>query len=338
MSILSGVWRGIAVLPSAFCLIFTTVSFAQAPAGLPGGYPNKPVHVIVGAAPGGGTDISARLVSKYLGDRWGQQFVVENKVSNVGSVMALDYLAKQKPDGYQLQVAVGSTYLNAVLVTKLPYDVLKAFDTIAQFTRGPQVLAVTNSIPVNSVREFIEYVRKNPDKLNFGSSGAGSSAHIAAEYFKHEAGGLVMQHIPYKGMSAATTDLLGGRIQMMFSSPVTVMPQAKKGTLKALAVTSLSRLKASPDLPALAETLPGFEFSIWYGLIGPAGIPRPIVNALNKQVNEILAVPEVATRLTADGSEITLDTPEAFQSAITRSLRSIEKLVSDTGLDLSEAQ
>ncbi len=323
--------------------LFMSAGMAQVhaqtpPAGLPGNYPAKPVRIYVGVAAGGGTDISARLVAKYMSERWGQQFLVENKVSNAGSVIALDFLSKQKPDAYQLQVPAFSTYLGAVLVAKLPYDVLTTFDPIAQFTRGPMVLAVTNSLPATSVKEFIDYVKKNPDKLNYASTGPGSSAHITAEYFLHAAGGLRMQHIPYKGTGAGMADFLAGRVQMFFGSPVGMMPQAKKGVVRVLAVTSATRLKSQPDLPALAESLPGFEYSLWYGLIGPAGMPRPIISALNRLVNEVLAIPEVNSRLSADGSEIVTDTPEAFNEVMTRSLRSIEKLVKDTGLDLSEAR
>lgn len=327
--------RGIAIGLLAAC---TTAAAQTPPAGLPGGYPAKPVRIYVGVAAGGGTDVNARLVAKAMGERWGQQFIVENRVSNAGSAVALDFLSKQKPDGYQLQVPAFSTYLGAVLVAKLPYDVLAAFDPIAQFTRGPMVLAITNSVPAGTVREFIEYVKKNPDKLNYASTGPGSSAHITAEYFKHAAGGLRMQHIPYKGTGAGMADFLAGRIQMFFGSPVGMMPQAKKGAVKALAVTSQQRLKSQPDLPAMAETLPGYEFFIWYGLIGPAGIPRPVIGALNRLVNEVLVLPEVATRLSADGSEIITDTPEAFHAVMTRSVRNVERLVKETGLDLSEAQ
>lgn len=328
----------LAMVALTLTLTLTPAQAQTPPAGLPGGYPNKPVRIYVGVAAGGGTDISARLVAKYMSEKWGQQFIVENKVSNAGSVIALDFLSRQKPDGYQLQVPAFSTYLGAVLVAKLPYDVLTAFDPVAQFTRGPMVLAVTNSMPATSVREFIDHVKKNPDKLNYASTGPGSSAHITAEYFKHAAGGLRMQHIPYKGTGAGMADFLSGRVQMFFGSPVGMMPQAKKGAVRALAVTSATRLKSLPDLPALAETLPGYEYFLWYGLIGPAGMPKPVISSLNRLVNDVLTIPEVSNRLSADGSEIVTDTPEAFHAVMTRSLRNIEKLVKDTGLDLSEAQ
>ncbi len=313
--------------------LLPVAAVAQKPTGLPGNYPNKPVKVIVGASPGGGTDIVARLMTQNLGNRWDHSFLVENRASNMGSVIALSDLSKTTPDAYTIMVVSGATYVNAGVVVRMPPNLLKVIEPIAQFTEAPLTLLVHPSVPAGNLNDFMSYVRSNPGKLNYASSGVGASAHLATEYMKHEFK-LFIVHIPYKGTGPAYLDLLAGRVHMLFGSPTSAIPYVKKGQLKLMAVTSPKRMPTMPDTPAFAELSPGFEYVSFFGIVGPAGMPRPVVAALNRGLNEVTAVPEVQKQLTSDGSTIVRTAPEDFQKAIISFIGRVEKLVKDTSLDL----
>ena len=309
-------------------------AIAQKPGGLPGNYPNKPIKVIIGSSAGGGTDILGRIVFKHLGDIWKHTFILENKVSVMGSALALDDVAKAPADGYTMNVVSGSTYVGAAVVHMIPKNLLKALDPIAQFTTQAFLLVATKSLPANSVPELVAYAKSNPGKLNYASSGLGGSAFLAAEYLKHEFGGLEIAHIPYKGIGPAYFDLIAGRTHIAFGTTVSAVPHVQKGNLKLLAVTSPQRLPNLPDVPTMAEFRPGFEYISFFGVVGPAGMPRPVVAALNKQINEILALPEVQRPLEADGSVIVRTTPENFQKELVRFVTQAEKLVREANLNL----
>ena len=309
-------------------------AMAQKPSGLPGNFPGKPIRVVIGASPGGGTDILGRLVFKQVGELWNHSFVLENKVSVMGSALALDDVSKAPPDGYTYNVVSGSTYIGASVVHMVPKNLLKALDPVAQFTSQPFVLVATQSLPANTVPELVAYAKKNPGKLNYASSGLGGSAYLASEYLKHEFGGLEIQHIPYKGIGPAYVDLIAGRTQISFGTTVSAVPHVQKGSLKILAVTSPKRLSNLPDVPAMAEFLPGFEYVSFFGVVGPAGMPRPIVTALNKTINDVLAMPSVQKPLEADGSMIVRTTPEGFQKELTSFVSRVQKLVADAKLNL----
>lgn len=326
---------GVLLGAAAMILALAQSALAQKPAGLPGNYPNKPVRVIIGASPGGGTDILGRMVFRYVGEAWGHSFVVENKVSVMGSALALEEVAKAPPDGYMLNVVSGSTYIGAAVVHKIPKNLLGALDPIAQFTRQPFVLVATKGLPANTVPELVAYAKKFPGKLNYASSGLGGSAYMASEYLKHEFGGLQIQHIPYKGIGPAYIDLIAGRTDFSFGTTVSAVPHVTKGALKILAVTSQKRLAVLPDVPSMSEFAPGFEYISFFGVVGPAGMPRPVVAALNKQVNEVLLMPEVKKPLEADGSMIERTTPEGFQKELAGFVNRVQKLVADAKLDLS---
>jgi len=328
--------RRIRLASMLLTLAFTSsVVFAQQkPQGLPGNYPGKPIRIIVGSSPGGGTDIIARLVLNRLADRWGHSFVIENHASGIGGIIGMDVVVKAPPDGYTLLITANSTVVNAALVAKIAYDVRKALEPVAQLTAQPYVLAVSNAVPINSVRELLAYARARPDEFNYASSGTGSAAHIGMEQLKYIAG-LKMQHIPYKGIGPGITDLLGGRIQLLFGSVLAVMPHAKNGKLKALAIGSLKRSALLPDIPTIAEdALPGFEMTGWYGLLAPAGTPRPIINTLNRDIVQILALPDVAQKLAADGAEGPQFSPEQFHDTMIREIDRVTKLVKETGIKL----
>lgn len=306
----------------------------QKPQGLPGGYPNKPVRVIIGSSPGGGTDVSGRQVIDRLSQRWNHPFVLEN-VAGANGIVATNMVSKAAPDGYTLMVAANSTLVAADLVNKVGYDVRSAFTTIALFTTQPYMLAVSNSLPVNSLKELIDYIKARPGELNYASSGLGGSSHIGMEQLNLMAG-LKTQHIPYKGIAPGITDLIAGRIQLLFGSGISLMPHVRNGRLKAIAVTSAKRSPLMPGLPAVAELVPGFELTGWYGLLGPAGMPPEIVNALNREVGLIVSSPEMVEKVNAQGSEAPQATPAQFKEMMGRELDSVAKVIKDVGLRLEQ--
>ena len=318
-------------LAAAFAMALGTS--AQA-ADNPGNYPSKPVKVIIGASPGGGTDILGRLIFTHVAQAWGHPVVVENKTSIMGSALALDDVSKAPPDGYTLNVVSGSTYIGAAVVHMIPKNLMKALDPVAQFTTQPFVLMAPQSLPANTVPALVAYAKKNPGKLNYASSGLGGSAFLAAEYFKHEMGKLDIKHIPYKGIGPAYVDLIAGLTHFSFGTTVSAMPHVRKGSLKLLAVTSRKRLPDLPDLPAMSEFIPGFEYISFYGVVGPAGMPKPVVGTLNKLINGVLIKPEIRTPLEKNGSSVVTTTPEGFQETLNDFVQRVEKLVRDANLDL----
>jgi len=307
---------------------------AQKPSGLPGNYPAKPIRVIVGTAPGGGLDNVSRPVMLKLNERWGSQAIIENKVSGIGSVIAMEYTAKAAPDGYTMMIGSSSTFLNAALVLKVPYDVTRAFEPIALLTISPFVMVVPNSSPARNVKEFLDYAKSKPGGLNFASSGTGSSGHLAGEWINH-AGGVKMTHVPYKGIGPGIVDLLGGRIDMLFATPTASIPHVRSGKLRAIAVTSAKRAKALPDLQAVSETVPDFDITTWFGMLAPAGTPQPIVNALNREFNQIANLPDINKLLTTSGSETVPMSPGDFRDLLVSGITKLDKVIKETGIKLN---
>src|SRR4030095_4088305 len=238
-------------------------------------YPTKPIRLVVPFPPGGATDILARAVAQKLTETWGQSVVVDNRPGAGGNI-GTELVAKAAPDGYTLEMGtVGTHAINASLYAKIPFDHVKDIAAVILVAGVPNVLVVNPSVPVNSVQELIAYTKANPGKLNFASSGAGTSIHLSGELFKVMAG-VKMTHVPYKGSAPALQDLLGGQVQLMFDNLPPSLPQIKAGKLRALAVTSLARAPALPDVPTLSESgLPGFDASSWFGILAPAGTPGP---------------------------------------------------------------
>lgn len=327
-SMFKGTLAVIAIIGAA-----TGAAQAQKPAGLPGNYPSKPIRVIVGTAPGGGLDNVTRPVMQKLNERWGSQSVIENKVSGIGSVVAMEYTAKAEPDGYTLMIGSSSTFLNAALVLKVPYDVTRAFEPISLITMSPFVMVVPNSSPARNVKEFLEHAKAKPGGLNFASSGTGSSGHLAGEWMNY-AGGVKMTHVPYKGIGPGIVDLLGGRIDMLFATPTASIPHVRSGKMRAIAVTSAKRAKALPDLPAISETIPEFEITTWFGMLAPAGTPQPIVNALNREFNQIVNLPDVHKLLTTDGSETAPISPKEFGELLANGINKLDRVIKQTGIKL----
>ena len=258
-------------------------------------YPTRPVRLVVGYAPGGSTDIAARLFGQWLGDKLGQQFIVENK-AGAGNNIGTELAAKAAPDGYTLFLANPANTINASLYKHLNFVFLRDFTPVAGFIRVPNVMEVNPSVPAKTVAEFIAYVKANPDKVNVASSGNGTSIHLSGELFKMMTG-LKMTHVPYKGSAPMLTDLLGGQVQVTFDNLPSSIGHIKAGKLRALAVTTATRSPELPDVPTVAETVPGYEASAFFGLVAPKGTPPEVVDTLNKQINAALSDPAMLKKL-----------------------------------------
>ena len=294
---------------------------AQTGAAASSAYPNKPIRMVVPFTPGGSTDIMGRTIGQQLTQAWGQSVVIDN-VPGAGGSIGADKVAKAPADGYTLLMGhIGTLAVTPSLYPKLPYDPVKAFAAVAWVARVPNVLVVHPALPVRTVQELVAYAKANPGKINYGSGGNGSAAHIATEYLKLQSG-TQMQHVPYKGTAPAVTDLVAGQIQLMFTGVPAVMAQVKAGQLRALAVSSPHRVKAVPDLPTVAESgYPGFEADQWYGVVAPANTPPEIIAKLNQQINKTLATPEIASRLESEGAEATPNPPRVFADLIASEIK-----------------
>jgi len=276
------------------------------------GYPERPLRYVIPSAAGGGPDVAARVVMAQLSRQLGQQVIIENRPGASGMI-GTDVIAKATPDGYTtghgniLTMAIGPHVHH-----KLPYDPVRSFQPVVHMYGTPNLLAVTLSLPVNSVKELIAYAKKNPDKLLFASAGSGSSVHVGMELFKLMTG-TQMTHVPFKAATVAITDLIAGRVQLMADNINSIGPHVKAGRLRGLAVTSAKRVPAFAELPTMAEAgLPGFDVSAWAGMLVPAGTPKAIVMRLNAEVNKALVAPGVADKLPELGLIVAGGTPEQF--------------------------
>ncbi|MDQ6640319.1 MAG: tripartite tricarboxylate transporter substrate binding protein [Pseudomonadota bacterium] len=296
-------------------------------------WPRKPIRLIVPFSPGGGNDTVARMIGERISGPLGQPVIVDNKPGAGGSLGA-EIAARAQPDGYTLFLGgVGSHALNPTVNSRLRYDPVKDFAPVAWLASAPMVLAVHPSVPANTVRELIDYAKKNPGKLNFASNGNGSSSQLAAVIFENMAG-IEMAHVPYKGLAPALQDLISGTVQVMFSSSVAIMPNVQAGKLKVLGVTGAKRIAALPHLATIAEQgLPGYETGSWYGILAPAGTPRPVVDRLNAEVNKALANPEVRATLANDGAEPEGGSPQVFADHIRAELKRIGQYAKSIKVD-----
>lgn len=299
----------------------------------PEAYPAKPVRLIVGNAPGGGTDAVARLVGQRLSERWRYPVVVDNRGGGVG-VIAMDLAAHAAPDGHTWLLSNIQMSIN-MLIKRVPYDIRRVYVPVVQLTSQPYIAAVNPSLPANSVREFINYAKARPGQMNFGSPGRGSPAHIGIELLNSMAG-LNMVHVAYKGNGPAMIDLMSGQIQLLFGTIVSVAPQARAGRLKALAVTSAIRNAALPDLPTVAEAgLPGYELTNQYGFYAPAGTAAAIVATINRACNEVIADPAFKARLAADGVDaVGPNTAADYKAAVEAEVARLGKFFATPGLSL----
>jgi tripartite-type tricarboxylate transporter receptor subunit TctC len=296
---------------ASLAVVASGAVFAQAAAD----YPHKPIRVIVPFSPGGGSDVIARLVGARLSERLGQTVVVDNRPAASG-IVGTDLAAKALPDGYTLLLVTATHAANSRLSTKLPYDLMKDFAPITEVIASPFGALLQPSLPAATMKEFIAYAKANPGKLNYGSSGPGSSPHLATELFMSMAG-VQMTHVPYKGVAQYVTAQLGNEIQFSLSNMFSTMGHWKAGRLRLVAHTGPRRLEAFPDLPTVAESgVPGYESSLWYGFMAPARTPRPIVTKLYQEIAAIVRAPEVRQMLVAQGNDVITNTPEAFAQVI----------------------
>lgn len=283
-------------------------------------YPTKPIHVFVGFGAGSTADISARVIGQRMGQILGQQIVVEVK-AGAGSSLAAEYVARQPKDGYALLMATIANPILAAVDSKLSYNFPKDFAPIVRLTTAPNVLVVHPSIGVKSVKELVEYAKAKPDALSFGSSGVASGTHVSGELLKVMTG-IKMVHVPYPGSAQAVTDLLAGRIQVLFSPASTVLQHVKEGKLVALASTEAKRTASAPDLPTMKEAgLPDFETGLWFGLMAPAGTPKPIIDKLNAAGNEALKAEEVSKALTPLGIDLVGGSSDDFAKYLDNELK-----------------
>ena len=283
---------------------FAAPAFAQA-------YPNKPVRMIVPFPAGGATDVLARALSIKLGEKLGQNVVVENR-PGAGGTIGSAAVAQAAPDGYTILLATSSTHsIGPVINPKIPYDAQTDFTALGQVASSPNIVLVPQSSPAKSMREFIDYAKKNPGKLNYASSGNGTIVHLTSELFKAQSGTFIV-HIPYRGTALAIPDLISGKLDVLFDSLVSGLPHVKDGKLRGLAVTSEKRSSLAPDLPTVADVLPGFESVTWFGLYGPKAMPQDVVQKLNASLNAALADADVKERFARLGAEAIGSTPVAF--------------------------
>ncbi len=315
---------------AALAAIFAA-SLLAAPRAQAQQYPNKPIRIVVPFAAGGTSDILARAIGPHITTAWSQPVIVENRTGANGNVGA-DYVAKSTPDGYTMLLSdVGALAINPSVYASMPFDPAKDFSPIVMVSYSPHVLAVHPSVPVASVKELIAYARANPGKLNFANSGTGGAPHLAGVEFAARTG-VQWTYIPYKGGSAAVTDVIAGNANVLFNGMLATYPSVKGGRLKGLAVSGAQRVPSAPELPTVAETLPGFETGSYQGLLAAAGTPRDIVMKLNAELTRILNTGDMKEFLAKQGTEVRAGTPEALGTFIVDEKARWAKVVKEAGI------
>ena len=312
----------IGLIAMGFAAFFSTSAVAQ-------DYPTRPVKWVVGYPPGGATDILARLIGQRLSERLGQQFIVENK-PGAGNNVGTESVVNADPDGYTVLLVNPANGINASLYTKLSFNFIRDIAPVAGILRSPNVMVVPADFPAKTVAEFIAYAKANPGKVNMASSGNGTSVHLSGELFKSMTS-IEMTHIPYKGAAPALTDMIAGRVQVIFDNLPSAIQHIKAGTLRALAVTTETRSPLLPDVPTVGETVKGYEASAWFGMGAPAKTPKPIIDKLNKEINAILAEPAMQAKIAELGGVPLVGTPADFGKIIQSETDKWEKVVKFAG-------
>jgi tripartite-type tricarboxylate transporter receptor subunit TctC len=315
-----------------FCILaialaaLTTPAFSQDAVK----YPTRPIRVIVPFAPGGGLDISTRLIAQKLIEKWGQNIVVDSR-PGAATIVGTEIASKAAPDGYTLLMITTTFAINPGLYPKLPYDPFKDFTPVTQLNSQPSVIVVMPSFAGKSVKDLMALAKAKPGELTFATPGAGSAPHLSAEMFQRAAG-LSMIHVPYKGIPPAVTDVIGGRVTMLFTTTISAAPHIKSGKLRAVAITSAKRQPSMPDVPTVGETLPGYRAEAFQGMVTPAGVPQAIVNKLSAEVVRIVQLPDVAQRFQLDGAEAVGSTPSEFTAFLKAEMQKWSKVVRDAGI------
>lgn len=318
-----------------FSFLGFAAGIAEVAMGAASAYPTRPVRLLVPFAPGGGSDLVARLITPRLSERLGQPVIVDNRPAASG-VLATEMVAKAKPDGYTLLVAMTTQAAFPSLYPKLQFDAVKSFEPVTLVAVSPLVAVVNASFPAKTLQGFIAYARANPGKVNFGSSGTGSPIHLAGELFRSMAN-IDMAHVVYKGISPAITALMGNEIQILFPAVFLAKPHVNNGRLRALGVTSLKRSELVPDWPTIAESgMPGYESNVWYGIMAPARTDRAVISRLHREIVSILQIPEVKQAFSAQGSELVGSTPEEFAAVLQKDVERLGKLIKERGIRLDQ--
>jgi tripartite-type tricarboxylate transporter receptor subunit TctC len=304
-----------------------------ASAALAQAYPNKPIKLIVPFAPGGFTDVVARILGQKLSVSLGQPFVIENK-AGAGSTIGTDFVAKAAPDGYTLVMVSTTHVISPAIYPKLPYDPIKSFTPVGKLVDSAYVLLVNPKVPANNVAEFIALAKASPDKIHYASSGNGSSQHLMGGMFAAMAG-VKMKHVPYKGSGGAANDLVAGVVESSFAGVPNAMAQVPAGRLKALAVTTSKRIPQLPDVPTMQEAgVPGYNASVWLGLLAPAGTPKEVVMKLNAEIAKVLSAADTKKELYAAGVEADISSPEALNTLMVQELDRWGKVIKDAGITM----
>ena len=314
----------------ALCLAAATLAAATEAAALD--YPTRPVRWIVGYPAGGTTDIVARIIGAWLSERLGPQFIVENK-PGAGNNIATAEVARAAPDGYTMLLVNPANAINTTLYRHLPFNFMKDVAPVAGFMRVPNVMEVNPSVPANTVAEFIAYAKANPGKINWASSGNGTSVHLSGELFKIMTG-VELTHVPYRGSAPALTDMISGTVQVMFDNMPSSLPHIQAGKLRALGVTTAQRSEALPNVPTVAETVPGYEASAFFGMGVPHSTPAEVIDKLNKEINAGLADPRIKARLAELGGIIISGSPQDFGKVVAEETEKWAKVIKTGGVAL----
>jgi tripartite-type tricarboxylate transporter receptor subunit TctC len=294
-------------------------------------YPTRTVRLVVGFPPGGAVDILARIVAPKLSERWGQQVVVDNR-PGAGTRIAAEITAKAAPDGYTLLMITSAHAVGPALYEKLPYHAIESFSAVSLVASTPLVLLTHTSLPVRSLKELVALAKARPGQLNYASSGIGAPPHLAAELFKRSAR-INIVHVPYKGSGPAFADLIGGQVELMFAALPGSLPYIRAGKLRPIALTSAKRSKAVPDLPTIAELgFPGYEVTNWYGVLGPSGVDRKIIEHLNAEIAAVLQMRDVAEAIVRVGAEPVSSTPQEFEAYLRSEVAKWTKLITEAGI------
>jgi len=293
-------------------------------------YPRRPIRMIVPFAPGGGLDISARLIGQKLTEKWGQNIVIDSR-PGAATILGTEIASKSAPDGYTVLMITTTFAINPGLYPKLPYDTGKDFTPVTQLNSQPNVIVVTPAFAGKSVKDLIALAKARPGELTFASPGSGSAPHLSAEMFQRTAG-IGMIHVPYKGIPAAVTDVIGGRVTMLFTTTISAAPHTKAGKLRAIAVTSVKRQLSMPDVPTVGETLPGYHAEAFQGMVAPAGTPQVYVNTLSAEVARVVKLPDMAQRFQLDGAEAVGSSPQEFAAFLKAEMQKWSKVIRDAGI------
>lgn len=322
------------LLAASFAAALVSSGIAAAQDKAAAAYPSKPIRMIVPFAPGGGLDITTRLIGQKLTEKWGQSIVVDTR-PGAATIVGTEIASKAVPDGYTLLMITTTFAINPSLYAKLPYDPLKDFAPVTQLNSQPNILVVNAAAPAASVKDLIALAKSKPGELTFATPGAGSAPHLSAELFKRTAG-IEMIHVPYKGIPPAITDVIGGRVTMLFTTTISAAPHIKTGKVKGLALTSAKRLDSMPGVPTIGETLKGYQAEAFQGMIAPAGVPRAILDKLGREVGAIVRSPEITRTFAASGAVAVGSTPIEFTAFLKTETAKWAKVIKEAGIKLEQ--